>query len=412
MQDNLKRINEFLLTQCIHLNCSNDVLLDTIDGVIKQVDASPIAGRYNVKDRPRALNFLGVAMSRIFAHGSLDKGGRFYRGWWQHIRSEYRERILINDSVSVECDYSGMALVCLYAREGQTIGTGDAYDIGLDYQGSSDPRRKIVKQYVNAIINDAERKYRIDRVSLKLLGLTAKDLRQRVNHLHRKIKHMFHTGVGLELQYVDSKIAEQVMLRFVEMGEVCLPVHDSFIVRRGLQDRLLAVMQEEFERETRTTIQIKSAVGLPGGMGSVSDSVQPPAGLPRVDAITMVLTEHFAKYSICMGYLNSWLDHNATAHDRRRTDAAIEQQFHSGKEGQRAGGRGEAGVSGVKAGQPSESGGSLFITRRELAPKQCVAGIADWTSRHPAWMLSGDADCGELPVSFRSAPADEPPRLT
>ena len=127
MQDNLHRINEFFLTQCIHLNCSNDLLLDTVDGVVRRKDASLVIGDATTKERPTAINFQSVAMCRIFAHGSLDKGGRFYRGWWQHICSKYRERILINDSVTVECDYSGMALVCLYARERQEMDPGDAW---------------------------------------------------------------------------------------------------------------------------------------------------------------------------------------------------------------------------------------------------------------------------------------------
>jgi hypothetical protein len=337
MQDNLHRINEFLLTQCIHLNCSDDLLLDTVDGVVRQPDSSRVGGDGAIKDRPKAVNFQDVTMCRIFAHGSLGKGGRFYRGWWQHIRSEYRERILIGDHRTVECDYSGMALVCLYAREGQTLDPGDAYDIGLDYAGSGDPRRKVVKRYVNAIINDAEGRFRIDKASLLLLGLTAKELRKRVDHRHRKIKHMFRTGVGLELQYVDSKIAEQVMLRFVEMGEVCLPVHDSFIVRRGLEKRLLAVMQEEFQRETGTTTAINPTVGLPvEGLGTLSDANLRPPGMSGTDAIARMMTVHLNSHSICMSYLNSWLEQTQSEHDRQCMDVAVDEMFQWGKERPRA----------------------------------------------------------------------------
>ena len=74
MQDNLHRINEFLLSQCIHLNCSNKLLLDQQDGPVSQGDVKAAVGRYNPKDRPRALNFQNVAMRRIFTHGSFDKG--------------------------------------------------------------------------------------------------------------------------------------------------------------------------------------------------------------------------------------------------------------------------------------------------------------------------------------------------
>ena len=74
------------------------------------------------------------------------------------------------------------------------------------------------------------------------------------------------------------------MLRFVEMNEVCLPVHNSFIVRRGMQTKLLEVMQAEFERATGTTIKITSAMGGDGdGFGTLSDSIQPTPGEPEVN---------------------------------------------------------------------------------------------------------------------------------
>jgi hypothetical protein len=333
MQDNLHRINEFLLSKCIHLNCSDDVLLDPEDGVVSQGDIKPTKGRYNPKDRPRALNFQQVVMRRIFAHGSFDKGGRFYHGWWQHIRSEYRERILIMDYLTVECDYSGIALVCLYAREHQSMEDGDPYDIGLEYTSSSDPRRKIVKQYLNAIINDATRKYRIKSASLRELGLTANELRRRINRRHRKIQHLVNTGVGLEMQYIDSKIAEQVMLRFVEIDEVCLPVHDSFIVRRGMQKKLLEVMQSEFERETGTTIEIKSAVADDwAGLGTLSDSVQPSAGERGSSAAMAMAAAHLGSYSICLGYLDSWREQCMSEQERRFEDRAIDEYLEARKD--------------------------------------------------------------------------------
>ena len=333
MQDNLDRINRYLLTQCIHLNCADSVLLDPVDGVVSQGKVKATLGRYNPKDRPRTLNYQAVAMRRIFAHGSLGKGGRFYDGWWQHIRSEYRQRILIKDHLTAECDYSGIALVCLYAREGQPMDDGDPYDIGLGYSDGSDPRRKIVKQYLNAIINDAKGKYRIDSDKLRLLGLTSKELRRRIHKKHHRVRHMFHTGIGLELQYVDSKIAEQVMLRFVEMDEVCLPVHDSFIVRRGMERKLLETMQAEFERETGTTIKIRSAMGgSSDGFGTLSDSVQPHPSESVTDAIATMFGRHMRDFSITMSYLNSWREKRMTEQERRSEDLAIEHVFQTQKE--------------------------------------------------------------------------------
>ena len=30
---------------------------------------------------------------RIFSNGRFDQGGRFYRGWWENVPSEYRRYI-------------------------------------------------------------------------------------------------------------------------------------------------------------------------------------------------------------------------------------------------------------------------------------------------------------------------------
>jgi hypothetical protein len=46
---------------------------------------------------------------------------------------------------------------------------------------------------------------------------------------HAPISKNFYTGIGTQLQNLDSKIAESVMLEFMEWGIFALPVHDSFI---------------------------------------------------------------------------------------------------------------------------------------------------------------------------------------
>ena len=96
---------------------------------------------------------------------------------------------MIKDHLTVGCDYSGIALVCLYAREHPPMEEGDPYDIGLGYVGPNDPRRGLVKQYLNAIINDAKGKYRIDSAKLRTLGLTSKELRRRINLKHRQVAY-------------------------------------------------------------------------------------------------------------------------------------------------------------------------------------------------------------------------------
>ena len=72
---------------------------------------------------------------------------------------------------------------------------------------------------------------------------------------HSTISKYFGSGFGVKLQYLDSEIAEAVMLRM--LPEPCLPVHDSFIVRVGQTSKLKLVMDEEFEAATGVKAGIK-----------------------------------------------------------------------------------------------------------------------------------------------------------
>ena len=76
---------------------------------------------------------------------------------------------------------------------------------------------------------------------------------------HEPIKHMFFCGMGNNLQYRDSIIAEQVMLHFAKNDIPVLPVHDSFIITAGLFIDLLEVMEKEFKKQIGVPIDIRSA---------------------------------------------------------------------------------------------------------------------------------------------------------
>jgi len=74
------------------------------------------------------------------------------------------------------------------------------------------------------------------------VGLTHKALRDHVCQYHGRISKYFCAGVGLELQYTDSCIAERVVGHFADRGLVCLPIHDSFIVQERHKEQLIRAM--------------------------------------------------------------------------------------------------------------------------------------------------------------------------
>ena len=75
---------------------------------------------------------------------------------------------------------------------------------------------------------------------------------------HQPIRQYFYTDVGKQLMYEDSMIAERVMLRMLKAGSVALPIHDSFLVRKGYQWDLERYMQEEFHAATGAIAPVKA----------------------------------------------------------------------------------------------------------------------------------------------------------
>ena len=63
-------------------------------------------------------------------------------------------------------------------------------------------------------------------------------------------------GIGLESQFVDSQIAESVMLKMFQDGITCLPIHDSFLVPSGYHQILSTVMKDTFREITGAEISV------------------------------------------------------------------------------------------------------------------------------------------------------------
>ncbi|KRB79935.1 hypothetical protein [Noviherbaspirillum sp. Root189] len=101
-----------------------------------------------IANTPVPVQFRGLV--RIFNNNSFSQGGRFYRGWWQNMESEYRPFISINGKQTVEIDFSGLHIRMLYAK------------LGIDYQddpyiidgvAKNSPQRKMLKTALLTMLN-------------------------------------------------------------------------------------------------------------------------------------------------------------------------------------------------------------------------------------------------------------------
>jgi hypothetical protein len=247
MRSKLRDINKFLAKQAICLHMSNS-RLHALGGATDRV-STPII-------------FTHTALRRIFSRGSLTKGGRFYGGWWEVIPSEFRPYITINGLATAEVDFREIHPRMLYILNRSAIPAGDLYDDGWrhpahpNYDPNKEPyrtRRSLFKTVFNAVLNDETGRFRLDQkdqVTAHQFGLSLPVIRQALFRKHPLLKQVARTGIGLDLHFLDSQIAEHTMMVLKEQDIPCLPVHDSFIVPRHQASELIKAMRHAFRALT------------------------------------------------------------------------------------------------------------------------------------------------------------------
>ncbi len=190
--------------------------------------------------------------SRIFNNSSFEQGGRFFDHWSQMIKSGQRRFIKIDGKDTVELDYSCLHITMLYGLEGLVLPQGDQYelkDIPFCYRG-------IIKKAVNIAINAENEKDAIGALrkemrefckEKKLPYFHPKTLLDAILMKHEVIKQYFYTGYGVRLQFLESKIAEKIMLTLGAQNIGCLCIHDSFIVSKDSEEILQNLMITYFD---------------------------------------------------------------------------------------------------------------------------------------------------------------------
>ena len=302
--DQLETINACLRRHCFSLNLSNDNL--------RQIEAKDYDD--GLDDQPTDINFYRTQLVRIYARGQTNKGGRFYRGWWQHVPSDVRRHILIDGKKTVEIDYSGMSMRLLYASEGVELDLNtDVYNLGFDdWMGATDPRRPIIKTYVNAVFNDENEDYRVSPEDLKLLGVSdQQELRDKLYKAHDRVnlRDRITSGWGLESQYLDSEIALNLMYQFAIHDDPLLPVHDSFITNKGNELYLEQVMLDTFERVAKGKTRVDVTPSLPGKGFREKDKKKDYSKIYLGEEILEALETHkesLITHSLMTNYLQSW----------------------------------------------------------------------------------------------------------
>ena len=240
MRENLERINRILLRHWTDLEITDD-------------EFSQLQTRLAGDTEREAIDFTRRTLHRVFNDGSFEKDGRFYGGWWQNVPKEYRRYITINNKPTVELDYSGLHPRILYGLAGLQP-PKDPYLIGIEPK-----HRDLAKVALNAIINvGSGRISRAEGYDPSKVGMEWREFLQVIEEAHKPIAQFFRVGYGLRLQFLDSQMAEQVLLHFGQNDIPCLPVHDSFVMHHGYEDELEQVMQEAFRIVVGGNVPIKA----------------------------------------------------------------------------------------------------------------------------------------------------------
>ena len=232
-----------------------------------------------------------ISLCRVYSGGWM-LGGRMYAGYWQQVPSKDRQHFFINGNSTVEIDYAQLHPLMLYmmvapdlvgetysanGKVGMQIrGVGDAYDIaGYD--------RKLCKVAFNVLINAesfpsaflklcedmdetaiAQRAAGIKRpkpmkgkftVYPEKTRTAVKAIIDAMKRKHHRVAHLFHSGLGLKFQFVDSQMSTMIMNDLCIKKDICvLPIHDSYIVESQHVDTLIAAMKKALETVPSTVL--------------------------------------------------------------------------------------------------------------------------------------------------------------
>ena len=193
-------------------------------------------------------------LKRYFTRGSFKSGGRLFGGFWQQMEKVHRENLLIDGDEIVSLDYSQMSPKILYGYCGLVPEMGDCYHIkGYEYC------RKGIKKVFNAMTFSNEPMTRFPKGINSLFPVKTrfKDVSDAIENEHSGIGHMFYTGIGHYLQFLESQILVEVLLKLIDNGITALPVHDAVFVGWTHVYKSTQVMEQVFLDMTNVPSVVK-----------------------------------------------------------------------------------------------------------------------------------------------------------
>ena len=216
----------------------------------------PVSGEQMIQ-----LNRANKFVRRIFNNRSWGDGGRFYGPWWQNVPKEWRDKIRIEDEQTIELDYSGLHIILLYAQQSLDYWRVDGADpYRLPKYPQTEAFRGLLKIVLLTAINAKDIESAVKAVQwhvnqdweefewVRERGIDLRKLVEDFTDRHHPIRNHFFTGIGVQLQNIDAKIAEEVINELSVKVIPVLTIHDSFIVTRQNEEHLQEAMTRAIQK--------------------------------------------------------------------------------------------------------------------------------------------------------------------
>ena len=187
-------------------------------------------------------------LRRIFTQGRFDSGGRLFGGFWQTLNKDKRkEGLWIDDEQAMELDYGQAAPRILYGLCGVEPAFDDAYLIP-----GFEEYRPGIKKVMNSMLFTTKPLSRMPKGVRKQFAdkHRVSEVVEAIQVSHTALKDSFFTGIGHDVQFIESQIIIDVVLRMREEGVTALPVHDAILVPSSKVDVARDVMLSCFLHHT------------------------------------------------------------------------------------------------------------------------------------------------------------------
>ncbi|AZO61234.1 MAG: hypothetical protein E5Y51_05660 [Mesorhizobium sp.] len=202
---------------------------------------------------------------RIFNNGVWTEGGRLYGAFWETMPKAMRRELLRIGSAKepagepiANVDYGQLFPRLAYVRADISDPPAELYDVFGD--GSS---RAGVKKLLNALLFHKGRLTHWPIGTAKYFGgMKLADAVAAIYSAHQPIAHLFGTGIGHKLAFMESNILIEVLVRLRFRNIVALPLHDAVLVAQSNAETAKHEMEEAFAAALGRNSRVPASVEI------------------------------------------------------------------------------------------------------------------------------------------------------